>query len=274
MNLSELSLDGLWNSVLAFLPKLGFAILIYLVARFISSWAVRLLRKRMQRRDHDPETILLLEMLARWSIIGFGILLALEQIAPGKTTSLVAGLGIAGFTIGFALQDVAKNFVAGLLLLLQQPFEIGDAVEVAGYSGTVMDITLRATEMRTWDGRFVIIPNGDVFVKPIINFSKAKHRRVNISVGVAYESDLDKVTRVVLEAINDVPGLLQDPAPAVIFSTFGDSAIEFSAYYWIDTDVAGLGSAQDAGVKAIKNAFKREGIEIPYPIRTVLTSEQ
>lgn len=274
MNLSELSLDGLWNSVLAFLPKLGLAILIYLAARIVSSWAVRILRKGMQRRGHDLEVIVLLEMLTRWGIIGLGILLALEQIAPGKTTSLVAGLGIAGFTIGFALQDVAKNFVAGLLLLLQQPFEIGDAVEVAGYSGTVMDITLRATEMRTWDGRFVIIPNGDVFVKPIINFSKAKHRRVNISVGVAYESDLDKVTRVVLEAINDVPGLLQDPAPAVIFSTFGDSAIEFSAYYWIDTDVAGLGSAQDAGVKAIKNAFEREGIEIPYPIRTVLTSEQ
>lgn len=274
MNLSELSLDGLWNSVLAFLPKLGLAILIYLAARIVSSWAVRILRKGMQRRGHDLEVIVLLEMLTRWSIIGLGIVLALEQIAPGKTTSLVAGLGIAGFTIGFALQDVAKNFVAGILLLLQQPFEIGDAVEVAGYSGTVMDITLRATEMRTWDGRFVIIPNGDVFVKPIINFSKGKHRRVNISVGVAYESDLDKVTRVVLEAINDVPGLLQDPAPAVIFSTFGDSAIEFSAYYWIDTDVAGLGSAQDAGVKAIKNAFEREGIEIPYPIRTVLTSEQ
>jgi len=188
MNLSDLSLDGFWNSVQAFLPKLGLAILIYLVARFMSSWAARLLRKGMQRRDYDPETILLLEMLTRWSIIGFGIVLALEQVAPGKTTSLVAS-----------------------------------------YSGTVMDITLRATEMRTWDGRFVIIPNGDAFVKPIINFSKAKRRRVNISVGVAYESDLDKVTRVVLEAMNDVPGLLQDPAPAVIFSTFGDSAIQFSA---------------------------------------------
>jgi len=199
----------------------------------MSSWAARLLHKGMQRRDYDPETILLLEMLTRWGIIGFGIVLALEQVAPGRTTSLVAS-----------------------------------------YSGTVMDITLRATEMRTWDGRFVIIPNGDAFVKPIINFNKAKQRRVNISVGVAYESDLDKVTRVVLEAMNDVPGLLQDPVPAVIFSTFGDSAIQFSAYYWIDTEVAGLGSAQDAGVKAIKTAFKRKGIEIPYPIRTVLTSEQ
>ena len=136
-----------------------------------------------------------------------------------------------------------------------------------------MDITLRTTEIRMWDGRFLIIPKGDVFIKPIINFSKAKQRRMNMSVGVAYEPDLDKMTRVMLEAMNDVPGLLQDPAPAVIFSTCGDSAIEFSAYYWIDTDVAELGSAQDAGGKAIKTDCKHEGIEIPHPIRIVFTHE-
>jgi len=274
MNLSELSFDGLWSSVLAFLPKLGLAILIYLTARIVSSWAVGILRKGMQRRGHDLEVIVLLEMLTRWGILALGIVLALEQIAPGKTTSLVAGLGIAGFTIGFALQDVAKNFVAGILLLLQQPFEIGDSIEVADYGGTVLNITLRATEMRTWDGRFVIIPNGDIFVKPIINLSKATRRRVEISVGVAYESDLDKVTRVTLNALKDVPGLLQDPAPSVIFSTFGDSAIEFSAYYWIDTDVAGLGTAQDAGAKAIKTTFEREGIEIPFSIRVMYTGKR
>lgn len=274
MNLSELSFDGLWNSVLAFLPKLGLAILIYLAARIVSSWAVRILRKGMQRRGHDLEVIVLLEMLTRWGIIGMGIVLALEQIAPGKTNSLVAGLGIAGFTVGFALQDVAKNFVAGILLLLQQPFEIGDSIEVAGYGGTVLNITLRATDLLTWDGRHVLIPNGDVFVNPIINFSKATRRRVDINIGVAYDSDLDRVTRVALEALKEVPGLLQEPAPSVVFSTFGDSAIEFSAYYWIDTDVAGLGTAQDAGVKAIKTNFEREGIEIPFSIRVMFTGDR
>ena len=274
MNLSELSLDGLWNSVLAFLPKLGLAILIYLAARIVSSWAVRILRKGMQRRGHDPEIILILEMLTRWGIIGMGIVLALEQIAPGKTTSLVAGLGIAGFTLGFALQDVAKNFVAGILLLLQQPFEIGDSIEVAGYGGTVLNITLRATEMRTWDGRHVLIPNGDVFVSPIVNFSKATRRRVDINIGVAYDSDLDRVTRVALEALKEVPGLLQEPAPSVVFSTFGDSAIEFTTYYWVDTETTGLGTAKDTGVRFIKDAFKRENIEIPYPIQTIFTRER
>jgi small-conductance mechanosensitive channel len=274
MQTFELSLDTIVNGIVAFLPRLGLAILVYLAARMISAWVSKILRRSMEQRDHDPELIVLLEMITRWSILALGVVLALEQLAPGRFSSLIAGLGIAGFTIGFAMQDVAKNFVAGILLLIQQPFGIGDSIEVAGYGGTVVDISLRSTDLRTWDGRHVLIPNGDVFVSPIVNFSRGTHRRVKISVGVAYDSDLDKVTRVALDAIKNVPGLLQDPAPSVIFSAFSDSAIEFSAYYWIDTDVASLGIAQDTGIKAIKNSFSRELIEIPYPIQTVITAER
>lgn len=274
MQTFELSLDTIVNGIVAFLPRLGLAILVYLAARMISAWVSKILRRSMEQRDHDPELIVLLEMITRWSILALGVVLALEQLAPGRFTGLIAGLGIAGFTIGFALQDVAKNFVAGILLLIQQPFGIGDAIEVAGYGGTVVDISLRSTDLRTWDGRHVLIPNGDVFVSPIVNFSQGTQRRVQISVGVAYDSDLDKVTRVALDAIKNVPGLLQDPSPSVIFSAFGDSSIEFSTYYWIDTDVASLGIAQDTGIKAIKNSFARESIEIPYPIQTVITAER
>lgn len=270
----DLSFDNIVDNIVAFLPRLGFAIFVYLAARTISAWTTKLIRQAMERQERDPELIVLLEMLTRWGILALGIVLALEQIAPGRFSSLIVGLGIAGFTIGFALQDVAKNFVAGILLLLQRPFEIGDAIEVAGYSGTVVDISLRSTDLRTWDGRHVLIPNGDIFVSPIVNFSRATRRRVHITVGVAYDTDLDKVTRVALEALKAVPGLLQDPAPSVIFSTFGDSAIEFSAYFWIDTDAIALGTAQDAGVKAIKTAFEREGIEFPYPTRTVISTER
>jgi small conductance mechanosensitive channel len=270
----DLSFDNIVDNIVAFLPRLGFAILVYLAARTISSWMTKLIRQAMERQERDPELIVLLEMLTRWGILALGIVLALEQLAPGRFSSLIAGLGIAGFTIGFALQDVAKNFVAGILLLLQEPFEIGDAIEVAGYSGTVLDISLRSTDLRTWDGRHVLIPNSDIFVSPIVNFSRAASRRVQITVGVAYDTDLDKVTRIALETLKDVPGLLQDPAPSVIFSTFGDSAIEFSAYFWIDTDTVALGTAQDSGIKAIKTAFEREGIEIPYPTRTVISTER
>jgi small conductance mechanosensitive channel len=155
MSIDSSSLNGLWNRVVEFLPRLGVGALTLLVAWLVSRWLVHLLGRAMERRKVDPELIVLLKMLTRWGIVVLGIVLALEQIAPGRFSSLIAGLGVAGFTIGFALQDVAKNFISGILLLLDQPFDIGDAVDVAGYQGTILEIKLRTTEMRAWDGRHV-----------------------------------------------------------------------------------------------------------------------
>jgi len=271
MSLSTISLETIGEKILAFLPNLGYALLIYILARLISTWVARMLRKAMQRRDHDQEIIVLLELLARWGILAFGIVLALEQLAPGRFSSLIAGLGIAGFTIGFALQDVAKNFVAGILLLIQQPFKIGDEIEVAGYIGTVLDISLRATEMRALDGRYVFIPNGDIFVNPIINFSRAPRRRIEINAGVSPDSDLDHVARTVMQSLDGLVGILDQPAPRIIFSNFGDSTIDFKLHYWIDTGEAGVLKAQDEGIRAIKTAFERERIDMPFPTHMILT---
>jgi small conductance mechanosensitive channel len=271
MSLPTISLESIGEKILAFLPNLGYALLIYILARLISTWAARLLRRAMQRRDHDQEIIVLLELLIRWGILAFGIVLALEQLAPGRFSSLIAGLGIAGFTIGFALQDVAKNFVAGILLLIQQPFEIGDEIEVAGYIGTVLEISLRATEMRALDGRYVFIPNGDIFVSPIVNFSRAPRRRVEITAGVSTDSDLDHVARTVMQSLDGVVGILGQPAPRITFSNFGDSTIDFKLHYWIDAGEAGILKAQDEGIRAIKTAFEREQIEMPYPTHMILT---
>ncbi len=262
------SLENLVSAFIAFLPNLVRGVLIFLLALYGSAWLARVAASAMERRKMDPELILLLRRVVRWTILILGLAQAAAELGF-SITSLVAGLGIVGFTLGFALQDVAKNFVAGILLLLQQPFDIGDAIEVSGYSGTVLDITLRTTELRTWDGRNVLIPNGDVYVNSIVNFSRAKRRRVQLTVGVAYDADLDQVARVALEAISGIEGVLADPAPQVAFSTFGNSAIEFNAFYWIDVHVTDPRSAQDAGVRAIKGAFERAGIEIPYPIQTI-----
>lgn len=260
------------SQIVAFLPQLGLGIGVFLLTLIVSNWIGSLVAKQLRRREVDGELIILLQMLSKWSIRILGIMIALEMIMPGRFGSLIAGLGIAGFTLGFALQDVAKNFIAGILLLLQQPFNIGESIEVSGYSGTVLNISLRTTEIRTSDGRYVIIPNGDVFVSPIVNFSKAASRRLEISVGVAYDTDLDQVARVAIEALNKIPGLLDDPAVSVMFQNFGDSAIEFTAYCWIDTAKVGLGDAKDAGVKVLKKAFEHNGIDIPYPTQKVISA--
>jgi len=272
MNLSNLNFDEWINKIVDFLPRLGLSLIVLLIAYWIARVLKRHVRRAMERRKLDQELIVLLEMLTQWGTLTLGIVVAVEQIAPGRFSSLIAGLGVAGITIGFALQDVAKNFIAGLLLLIQQPFEIGDNIEVVSYGGTVLEISLRSTTLRTWDGRHVIIPNAEVYLNPIINFSAAPRRRIEFTVGVAPDSDLSKVTRVALKTLTEnVAGILQEPAPQIVFSNFGDFTIDFTAYYWIDTGEAGVLKAKNEGVMAIKRAFEQEKIEMPFPTYVTIT---
>ncbi len=266
-----------WDSVITwledFLPKLGLSLLIFIIGWLIARWAARATGKALKLRNVDPELIVLFRLVVRWGIVVLALYFAAETLAPGQLTAFIAGLGVAAFTIGFALQDVAKNFFAGILLLLQQPFEIGDTIEVAGFTGNILNISLRSTEMRTLDGLFVSIPNADVFVSPIVNYTQAPRRRAELTIGVAYDSNLDQVSRTAVAAIQDLPGLLQAPAPSVVFSNFGDSAIGFSLFYWLDMSETDFGDGQTLGIKAVKLAFEDAGIEMPYPTQMILMDQ-
>ncbi len=256
------------DRVLAFLPTLLASLAIFVISLYAAGFLARMVGAVLRRREVDPELTLLLERVTQWSTIGLGLLMALQQVGF-QVTAFLAGLGVLGFTVGFALQDISKNLVAGVLLLLMQPFDIGDAVEVQGYAGTVEDVDLRATSIRTWDGRLVLIPNADVFTSVLVNLSKTPRRRVEVQVGVTYDSDLDRVEAVALEAVRSLEGVLEDPEPFVIFHTFGDSSINLTVYFWVDTQVISPFVAKSLGVRAIHRAFAEAGIEIPFPIRTV-----
>ena len=263
------AIADLLSSAPDLINRLLTALLIVLAAIILSRWLSKAVRTAAGRQEHRENISLILSRLTRWAILVLGLTLAAEQIIP-NVTSLLAGLGIAGFTLGFALQDVAKNFIAGLLILLQRPFEIGDMVTVSGFTGTILDISLRTTDMRTADGLFVTIPNGDVFVSSITNYSQAPQRRIEISVGVGYDADPSQVERVALDAIQTVPGLLADPAPSVIYNNLGDSAVQISIYYWIDASTTEYLRAKDEGVKRIMAAFDQHGIDMPFPTMAVV----
>jgi small conductance mechanosensitive channel len=273
MDLLDFSFQDLLNQIVDFLPRLGLGIGVFLLTLWISNGIARWVRRSMEKREMDPEVVVLFRLLIRWGLRVLGLVIALEMIAPGRFGSLIAGLGVAGFTIGFALQDVAKNFVAGIILLWQQPFEIGHTISVGDYTGAVLGVSLRTTEMRTLDGRHVLIPNGDVLTSPIENFTKPDRRRVEILVSISADSDLDHVTRAAHEAIQSIVGLLLDPAPMVVYKNFGDFAIEFGLYYWINTQLVDYLEAQNEGFLQIKKTFEREKIEMPYPIQTVLLKQ-
>lgn len=270
MDVLSALLQALSDKLLLSLPRLIAALVLFFASLYAARWAVGGMKHALAARKTDPEISLLLTRLVHWSVIGLGVVLALEQV-NFDLTAFLAGLGIVGFTIGFALQDVSKNFVAGVLLLLQQPFDIGDTIEVKDYIGTVTRVSLRATELRTVDGLLVLIPNGDIYVSIIKNFSRTQCRRLELPVGVACDSDLDRVTRSALAALAGLPGIVGEPAPCVVFHAFGESSIDLTIYFWVDLGKNTYLDAQDQAIRAIKRAFDQAEIEIPFPTRYVLT---
>jgi small-conductance mechanosensitive channel len=258
----------LLENVLLFIPNLILALVLFVLTLLLSGLIARWVRRATKLRIKDTETQRLLSRLARWSVIILGTLVALEQV-DFDVTGFVAGLGIAGFTIGFALQDIARNFVAGILLLVRQPFGIGDAVEVGNLAGSVLDITTRDTVLRTWDGEMVIVPNIDIFTKAIKNYSELPLRRRTVNIGLGYGEDMDRATDVFQEAIRGVEGVLDDPAPEVLAEDLGDSALMLAARFWVNQETHALFVVHSDVVQAIKEAAEREGIDLPYPIQTV-----
>ncbi len=267
------TLEQLLQNAILFLPKLVFGLVIFIVGQYIAGLTRKAVRAYCQRRNLNNELTTLFGRIAYWCVAILVTVLALEQVSF-NVVAFVTGLGVVGFTIGFALQDIAKNLVAGMLLLLQQPFGIGELIEVKGYSGRVEDISLRATEVRTFDGLLVYIPNADVYTSPLTNLTRVPKRRLELRVSLTYGTDLDAAAAVIKTAVAAVPGVIPgDPAPQVVFRNFGDSGIELSLYYWFDTAATDYFTAQDGATRAITQALRDADIRVAHPIRSVLVQQ-
>ncbi|HET6824169.1 MAG TPA: mechanosensitive ion channel family protein, partial [Anaerolineales bacterium] len=236
-------------------------------ARLISN----ILKRVLQKRRAPAGVVQLLGQLALWSIIVAGTITALQQFF--QVTAFLAGLGILGFTVGFALQDIMKNFASGVILLLQQPFHVGETIGVKGFDGTVLAIDLRATEMRAADGRVVILPNAEVLANPIINYSRANHRRVDLSLNLSHTTEPGTARQILLDAIEDVPGFVNEPEPVIVFNSLTDHALELNANFWIDVTKNDPLHAKDMALLNVKSAFHEQGIEIPHPIQAVFSKQ-
>ncbi len=260
------------NGLVTAIPNMAAALVIFLSSLYFAGLISNFVHKLLAHKKVDHELTLLITKISRWAIVILGAVAGLQQVGFDVTTFL-AGLGILGFTVGFALQDVSKNFIAGMLLLLQQPFEIGDVIEANDYIGTVQDVDLRATELRTFDGKYVLIPNADVFTNPITNYSREPVRRLDLNIGVAYDTDLADAKAVVLTCLAESHYVVSKPVPQVVYTGFGDSSIDFTVYFWVDTRKHGLLEAKDAIILAVNQAFREKGIDMPYPTQTILLKQ-
>jgi len=255
-----------------YLPKLIAGLVIFIVtvvgSSFFAKWVVGLVSKKIESKELHR----LIFLISRWSVLIVGTIMALDQV-NFDVTGFIAGLGVAGFTIGFALQDIAKNFISGLLLLYRQPFNLADMIQVADFQGVVKEINIRDTVVQTVDGELVIIPNQTVFSNPIVNFSDTNLRRRRVEIGLGYDEDADAAMSLFLDAISAVPGVEKDPEPTIQAEALGDSTLTISVLFWVDQQKNNLLTVHSEVVKAIKTASETHHINLPYPIQKVLIQQ-
>lgn len=261
-----------WGAAfVALLPNIVLAIVVALltgfVARKASKWAVKSLQKRMDNQAAAG----LLGRIAGMAIALGGLFTILSLLHLDKAvTSILAGVGVAGVAIGFALQETASNFIAGLIMAVRRPFAIGDAIRITGFEGVVQEIQLRYTNMRTYDGLIVSIPNRDVIKNPVVNITSTAERRVDVEIGIGYGDDLEKARKVFCDAMMNLER--RDPSrdPQVIFTGFGDSSINAEVRVWLGkAETPNFLEARSEAIIALKKACDENGLSIPFPIRTL-----
>ena len=268
-------LAGWLDAMILLLPNFVVAVLIVIVAaviaRFVRKGVRRLLEKATRESAGARNVIDLLGTVAYVVVLAAGTFIALGVLnLDSFVTTLLAGAGVVGLALGFAFQDIASNFIAGVLMAVRNPFTVGQIIETNGHMGTVKELTLRSTLIETFQGQTVIIPNAKVFQEPIVNYSTKGTRRVDVACGVGYGDDLQHAQQVAMSAIEDLEGRLSERPVQLYYTEFGDSSINFVLRFWVDfrkqTDFLG---AQSEAIKAIKAAFDSEGVTIPFPIRTL-----
>jgi len=208
-----------------------------------------------------------------------GIILALDVLGL-NIMPFVAGAGVAGIAIGFAAKDTLSNLIAGILLIIDRPFEVGDRIEIwsapkdSATWGDVIDIGLRATKIRTTDNIVIVIPNNEIMMRDIINYTTITDEiRVRIPIGIAYDADVKKAKEVIKNISLELDWVMRDPAPKIVVRSFGDSAVNLQARVWIKEPRRRIDTISYI-TDRVKEVFDQEGIEIPYPKRDIYIKTQ
>jgi small-conductance mechanosensitive channel len=261
-----------WMDVLVdMIPNMLLSIVL-LILFIVFSRLVRKLFIKVFRKSSDNKALEgLFSTIIYYAMIGIGLFIILDILNLDKAvTSLLAGVGVVGLALGFAFQDIAANFVSGIILAFRKPFMIGDVVVVGDLMGIVDRTNLRVTVIQTYQGQEVYVPNKDVLSNAITNYSILGERRIDLAVGVSYGDDLHKVHDLVLETIQNLEGVIRKDDMIFTYKEFGDSSINFEIKFWIKfPDNPSYLEMRSKAIMAIKDAFDKADITIPFPIRTL-----
>ncbi len=235
------------------------------------------LEKNIKDKTKTKVDDIIFDLLSKFSgaiIYATAVILALDVLGM-NVMPFIAGAGVAGIAIGFAAKDTLSNLIAGVLLIIDRPFEIGDRIEVwsapAGSAtwGDVIDIGLRATKIKTTDNIIIIIPNNEIMTRDIVNYTSISTKiRVRINVGVAYDADIEKAKELIKDVAGQAAWISKEPPPKVVVRNFGESSVDLQLRVWIDNARKRMDTISYITDK-IKAAFDKNGIEIPYPKRDI-----
>lgn len=269
-------IQGMIRGLIFQLPNIVLALIVFaiffLVARAIKRLVKRLTRDRQQARNLG----LVLGRLAQGTILLVGLFVALSIIIPTfRAGDLIQLLGISGVAIGFAFRDILQNFLAGILILLTEPFRINDQIVFKDFKGTVENIETRATMIKTYDGRRIVIPNSELFTNSVTVNTAFDSRRLQYDVGIGYGDDIDRAKELMLQAMQSVPEVVEDPAPDVLVMELAESSVNIRIRWWIKPprradDLA----SRDKVLSAIKKTLVENGIDLPFPTQHILFHDQ
>ncbi|MCK0149498.1 mechanosensitive ion channel family protein [Marivita sp. S6314] len=266
---------GWWQALLAATPRVVIAIVVIALTAVVvlgARAAIGSLASRARLRRNLIEVLQLLASTILWLA---GALIALTIVFPSITPGrALTTLGLGSVAIGFAFKDTFENFLAGILLLLREPFALGDHIECDGAEGKVEAITIRDTHIRQTDGQLVVVPNAQLFHNAVTVRTDRELRRAEIICGVAYSEDVDHARDVIAKAVREVDMVRDDVRDVEVFAkAFGASSIDFQITWWTGSQPVDIRASRDQVVAAIKRALDDEGIEIPFPYRTLTVNE-
>ena len=251
-------------------PSLISAVIIIFLTRYAVQILEKIVHKAGKRVIKSTSLQILLSKTAKVGVWTLGILVACVLAFPSfELGDIITTLGVGSVAIGFAFQDIFKNFLSGIILLIEEPFRIGDEVIIDCYQGVVKHISIRTTEIYTYNGEKVLLPNSTVFTDAVKVITAYSFRRTDLSVGVDYDTSLPEATKILKTTIQNVEGVLQEPFPEIDLVNFGDSSIDFVVRYWTNSQEKKVRYVQTQAIVAIKKAFDEADINIPYPIRTL-----
>ncbi|HEY4562302.1 MAG TPA: mechanosensitive ion channel family protein [Thermoanaerobaculia bacterium] len=271
-NLLAAKVMGWMRDFILLLPNLAVAVAVLVGFWLLAKLARNLLHRLLRRVSHSEQVNRLLGQTVFLALVATGLFISLGILGLQKTVaSLLAGAGILGLALGFAFQDIAANFMAGIYLSIEHPFRAGHLIASKDIQGVVKRVHLRWTEIRTPQGQLILVPNKQIFENPITNFSATGQRRVDLKAGVSYGDDLEKVRRIALQALEAMPSRKPDTDVELFFEELSDSAINLVARFWIDftSRQADYLRAKSEAIERLKKAFDQNGITMPFPTRTL-----